>query len=91
MSSANEKADFRITNPKEGLKLTQNQINFMKLIEKENLVRVSKLKNTQKRNRWTGLALGCTVLGIYAYSILSIKQETFLDDFEMPKTVIEKK
>lgn len=89
MSSNEAKATFKITNPKEGPKLSASQLTFMRLLEKENLERVAKLERIRKRNIWTGWALGATVLGIYAYSILSIKQEKFLDDFEEPKKVYD--
>lgn len=58
---------------------------WMKLVEKQNLDRVLKLKKIRQRNIITGLCLGTAVMSIYAYSILSVKQETFLDDFEVPK------
>lgn len=82
--------DFKITNPSEGPKLSDAQLAFMKLVEKENKQRVIKLERTRVRNIWTGLALASTVLSIYGYTILSIKQEKFLDDFEEPKKVIDK-
>ncbi len=56
----------------------------MKLIEKENLSRVQKLQGLRRRNNLTGLVLGGTVLGIYLYSMLAVKQEKFLDDFSEP-------
>lgn len=60
----------------------------MKLMEQENLKRVKKLEVIRRRNWVTGWTLGCCVLGIYAYTILTIKQEKFLDDFEEPKKII---
>ncbi|KAG8243567.1 cytochrome c oxidase assembly factor 3, mitochondrial [Homalodisca vitripennis] len=62
---------------------------WMKYIEKENLERVQKLKVVRRKNLITGLLLGTAVIGIYSYSILTVKQETFLDDFEEPKLVKE--
>lgn len=88
-STNRSKAEFKIANPSDGPQLTHNQINFMKLLEKENVERVRKLRLTQKRNLVTGWTLGLTVLSIYAFSMFSIKQETFLNDFEEPKTVIK--
>jgi len=35
----------------------------------------------------TAGALGVSVLAIYGYSIFSVQQEKFLDDFEEPKKV----
>lgn len=34
-----------------------------------------------------GCILGGTVFGIYLYSMFSVKQEKFLDDFEEPKKI----
>lgn len=63
---------------------------LMKFIEKENLQRVVKLKKLRTKNWFTGLFLGGAVVSIYAYSILAVKQETFLDDFEEPKLATPK-
>jgi hypothetical protein len=66
-------------------KLKQSDIDFMKLIEQQNFERVKKLQRTRRNNIITGLVLGTGVLGIYAYSMLAVQQEKFLDDFEEPK------
>lgn len=60
---------------------------YMKLIEKQNLERVQKLRKTRRNNLITAGILGAAVTGIYFYSMLSVKQETFLDDFEEPKKI----
>uniref|UniRef100_A0A1B0G218 rRNA adenine N(6)-methyltransferase n=2 Tax=Glossina morsitans morsitans TaxID=37546 RepID=A0A1B0G218_GLOMM len=67
------------------LKLDKAQLEFMKLIEEQNLERVQKLKRLRRNNLMTAGALITSVVGIYAYSILSVKQEKFLDDFEEPR------
>lgn len=36
---------------------------------------------------FSGCILGGTVLSIYLYSMFSVKQEKFLDDFEEPKKI----
>lgn len=59
----------------------------MRLIEKRNLERVTKLRLQRKRNIWTGLTIGATVISIYLYSMLAVKQERFLDDFNEPQKV----
>lgn len=84
MSSAKE-SSFKIQEP--GRKLKSSEVDFMKLIEKENLVRVQKLQSLRRRNNLTGIVLGGTVLSIYLYSMLAIKQEKFLDDFSEPVKV----
>lgn len=90
MSGA-DKHTFKITNPSEGPKLTAAQLAFMKLTEKENLKRVQKLEAIRRRNWITGWTLGACVLSIYGYTILTVKQERFLDDFKEPEKVIVKR
>lgn len=68
-------------------KLDNLQIDFMKLVEKQNLERVQKLRTVRRKNLLTAGILFSTVIGIYSYSILSIRQETFLDDFDAPKKI----
>lgn len=67
--------------------LKPTEVDFMKLIEQRNLLRVTKLRQLRKRNTWTGVAIGGTVIGIYLYSMLAVKQERFLDDFNEPQKV----
>lgn len=84
MSSAKE-SSFKIQEP--GRKLKPSEVDFMKLIENENINRVKKLQGLRRRNNLTGIVLGGTVLSIYLYSMLAIKQEKFLDDFNEPVKV----
>ncbi|XP_037934465.1 cytochrome c oxidase assembly factor 3, mitochondrial [Teleopsis dalmanni] len=69
------------------LKLDKAQLEFMKIIEEQNIARVTKLQRVRRNNLLTAGVLGVSVLGIYAYSMLSVQQEKFLDDFEEPKKV----
>lgn len=64
---------------------------FMKFTEQQNLERVQKLKRVRQKNVITGCLLGAGVLSIYAYTLLSIKQEVFLDDFNEPEKTVEHK
>lgn len=85
------KESFKISNPSEGPKLTAAQLAFMKLTEQENLKRVKKLELIRKRNWMTGWTLGFCVLSIYGYTILTVRQERFLDDFNEPEKIIVNK
>ncbi|XP_032520379.1 cytochrome c oxidase assembly factor 3, mitochondrial [Danaus plexippus] len=67
--------------------LKQAELDYIKIIEQKNRERVEKLQRITRRNRLTGLGIGAGVFGIYMYSILAVKQETFLDDFEEPAKV----
>lgn len=68
-------------------KIDRAQLEFMKIIEEQNLQRVQKLQKVRRNNLITAGILGASVIGIYAYSMLSVQQERFLDDFEEPKKV----
>lgn len=61
----------------------------IKFVERQNLLRATRLNRMRRNARYTGLLLGGIALSIYGYSIYSIKQETFLDDFEEPKVVLK--
>lgn len=67
--------------------LKKAELDYMKLIEQKNLERVQKLQQINRRNRITGFAIGAGVFSIYLYSIIAVKQETFLDDFNEPAKV----
>uniref|UniRef100_A0A6V7M2M1 Cytochrome c oxidase assembly factor 3 n=1 Tax=Bracon brevicornis TaxID=1563983 RepID=A0A6V7M2M1_9HYME len=70
-------------------KLTTSDLHWMKQVEKQNLERVKKLKNTRSKNKYVALTLAAGVAAIYAYTIAAVKQETYFDDFEMPETVCD--
>lgn len=63
---------------------------YINIIEKQNEHRVKQLLAQRRRTRYTGLSLGALVIAIYTYTIFSVKQERFLDDFEEPKFVERK-
>jgi hypothetical protein len=71
---------------KDGNLMNKSLVDYMKLVEKENLNRVQKLKRLRRNNLITAFGLSASVLGIYGYSIYSVSQETFLDDFNQPPT-----
>lgn len=87
MSTATPQDSFHITKSGAERKLKQTELDFMKLVEKQNLQRVKKLRLQKTRNNWTGLVIGGTVIGIYLYSMLAVKQERFLDDFNEPQKI----
>ncbi|XP_011301016.1 cytochrome c oxidase assembly factor 3, mitochondrial [Fopius arisanus] len=72
---------------KESSKLSISDLHWMKVIEKQNLERVQKLKLERKRNTVIGLVLATVAASIYAYTIHAVKQENYFDDFEVPETV----
>lgn len=78
------KVDFQ----KDG-EIDKRLLQQIKFVERQNLVRATRLNRMRKNARYTGLILGSISLSIYVYSIYSIKQETFLDDFEEPKVALK--
>lgn len=60
------------------------QIYYMNKLQQANIERVQKLNRIRKRNLITGLLLTGGVLSIYAYSMIAVKQEKFLDELDIP-------
>lgn len=71
-------------------RLKSTDVVYMKRLEEQNLQRATKVQAYRKANNRTAIVLALGVVGIYAYTIYSVKQEKFLDDFEMPEKTIEK-
>lgn len=61
----------------------------MRLFEEENRKRVVSLHQFRKRGRYIAFSLVGVVASIYTYTLFSVKQEKFLDDFEEPKKIID--
>lgn len=66
-------------------KVDQSVIDYIKIVEAQNRARVEKLRRLRRNNLITAFGLGIGVLSIYGYSIYSVSQEKFLDDFERPQ------
>jgi hypothetical protein len=58
---------------------------YMKKLQEKNAERYAKEKILRRRYNITGVALSLFVFGVYFYTMFSIKQEKFLDDFEVPE------
>lgn len=71
-------------------RLKSTDIVYMKRLEEQNLERAKKVQKYRKANNRTAFALTLGVIGIYVYTIYSVKQEKFLDDFEMPEKTTER-
>ncbi|XP_008556244.1 cytochrome c oxidase assembly factor 3, mitochondrial [Microplitis demolitor] len=68
-------------------KLSTVDRHFMEKLEKLNIERAIRMKGIRRANRYTGCGLFAGVIAIYTYTIFAVKQETFLDDFEIPETI----
>lgn len=80
----------RIDVLKDAGRLKTTDIVYMRRMEEQNLQRAKRVQEYRKANNRTAFALALGVIGIYAYTIYSVKQEKFLDDFEMPEKTVEK-
>lgn len=76
---------------KDAPNISLSDLHHMKKFEKINLKRVKDLVEYRKKNRIVGSLLVIGVLSIYTYTICSVKQESFLDDFEVPQTTANDK
>ncbi len=64
--------------------LGQIQMDYVKKVEKLNLARANEHRRI-RRGDWFIGGLCCAIaVGIYAYTIYGMRQETFLEDFELP-------
>ncbi|XP_043500511.1 cytochrome c oxidase assembly factor 3, mitochondrial [Polistes fuscatus] len=69
-------------------KINASNILLMQEIEKKNSERVKQLIKLRRSNRILGSLLGIAVFSIYFYTIYTVKQEKFLDDFKEPEKEI---
>lgn len=74
-------------NIKADKKLTPTDLINIQRIEEVNKKRVSRLLLVRKRNIFTAFSLAAFVGGVYYYTIRTMKQEEFLDDFNEPEKV----
>lgn len=65
-------------------KLGDIQMTFVKKAEYRNADRAQKHRHFRKKDTITGLICLGIASSIYAYTIIAMKQEDFLDDFESP-------
>ncbi|XP_078048763.1 cytochrome c oxidase assembly factor 3, mitochondrial-like [Augochlora pura] len=70
-------------------KLKNVDLLHLKEAEHINLMRAARHRELRWKTSLLGISLALGVVGIYAYTIKAVKQETFLDDFDEPETIIE--
>ena len=88
MASAGDQMT-KIDPKKDWHKLSEKDRHYMQEIERRNRIRVQALTKSRKKNRYIGGVLGVLVLGIYAYTLKSIRpEETYFD--EDPKENVSK-
>lgn len=83
-------SQVEVDDPAIAKKLGKMQMNFVKKAERTNSERAD--RHIKFRRRDWQIAGFCFFLiaAIYSYTIFAIKQETFLDDFDMPDPLEEK-
>lgn len=70
-------------------KLGEIQMAFVKKAETMNKKRASKHIFHRKKDWVIGTTCIAIAISIYAYTIFAMKQENFLDDFELPDPLLE--
>lgn len=60
------------------------QMNFVKQAERDTAKRASRHRMFRRKDWYVAAVCISIAASIYAYTIFAIKQETFLDDFDMP-------
>ena len=66
-------------------KLSPVQKMYIDKLALKNAEFFQRAKKQKKISRLVGIILGSVALGIYTFTIVSMKQEKFLDDFEVPE------
>ena len=64
---------------------------YIKRFEDRHLRNVDRRARERRRARVIGLSFGALVIAIYVYTIVRVRQETFLDDFDIPEPPPQKK
>lgn len=74
-------------NVKTDKKLTPTDLINIKRVEEINKKRAANVKLVKRRNLISALSLALFAGGVYMYTIRTMKQEEFLDDFNEPEKV----
>ncbi|XP_076751806.1 cytochrome c oxidase assembly factor 3, mitochondrial-like [Xylocopa sonorina] len=92
MQPDENKSDFmqKLDLVKDKSKLKYSDIIYMKQAEEVAIQKALKYKYTRRKCNIAAVSLACLVVGIYAYTIHAVKQETFLDNLDEPEKIIEK-
>jgi len=64
---------------------------YIKRFEERHMRNVERRQRERRRGRIIGLSFGALVLSIYIFTIVRVRQETFLDDFNVPEPPPQKK
>ena len=87
--SAKQMQQVEVDDAKVKQKLGDIQMAFVKKAELRNKDRASTHVFYRRKDWLIGITCMTIAISIYAYTIFAMKQETFLDDFEMPDPLQE--
>lgn len=71
--------------------LSETEQIYIKRFEERHMRNVERRQRERRRGRIIGLSFGALVIAIYVYTIMRVRQETFLDDFTVPEPPPQKK
>jgi len=71
--------------------LSETEQIYIKRFEERHMRNVERRQRERRRGRIIGLSFGALVIAIYIYTIKRVRQETFLDDFNVPEPPPQKK
>ncbi|XP_003706059.1 cytochrome c oxidase assembly factor 3, mitochondrial [Megachile rotundata] len=91
MQAGEKSGEFmpKVNLEKDKSKLKYADLMYMKQAEEVAVYRALRYRKTRNRCTVAGISLACLVVGIYAYTIHAVKQETFLDDLNEPEKIID--
>jgi len=78
-----------VDDPRLQAQLGKIQMNIIRKAEEKTEERVAKYKKYRRTDLIVAGTCVSIALGIYAYTMFAIKQENFLDDFEVPNPLPE--
>jgi len=78
-----------VDDPRLQAELGKIQMSMIRKAEGKTVERVAKYKKYRRTDLIVAATCSSIALGIYAYTMFAIKQENFLDDFEVPNPLPE--
>ena len=90
-STARQSTDPTVMPILDPSRLSEDEQIYVKRFEERHIRNVSRRTRERRRARIIGLSLGALAIGIYVYTIKRVRQETFLDDFDLPEPPPQKK
>jgi hypothetical protein len=90
-SNLNQSKDPNVMPVLDTSQLSEMEQMYIKRFEDRHMRNVERRQRERRRARIIGLSFGALVIAIYIYTIVRVRQETFLDDFTIPEPPPQKK